>query len=137
MKLNLKDLVVNATEAQFEFPLCPGMKVTIAYTNKVLLNNIRTSAMIQKFDKETGQPYQDLDTEKYLDNYIKAVVKGWSGFTVEHLNDMVLIDKTDLDMDKEIDFDHDTAVFLMNEASAFDTWVVTTAKQLENFRKQK
>jgi hypothetical protein len=135
MKLNLKTIVVTATEAEFEFPLCPGMKVTIAYTNKTLLNNIRSKSMIQKFDKETGAPYQDLDTDKYLANYIQAVVKGWSGLTYAHLSELVLIDETDLDKEQEIDFDLDAAMFLMNEASAFDTWVVTTAKQLENFRK--
>lgn len=136
-KLNLKTLVVNAKEAEFDFPLCPGMKVTIAYANKVLLNNIREKSLVKKFDPETGAPFNELDTDKYMTNYVAAVVKGWKGFTVEHLASLVLIEEGSLDKTQEIDFDLETAKFLMTESSAFDTWVVASAKQLANFRNSK
>ena len=133
--LSLANLVLTAQEAEFEFPLCKGMVVTVAYANSTLLNTIREKSLVQKFDPETGTPFQELDGEKYVLNYAKAVIKGWKGFTYAHLASMVLIDETGVDLEKEIPFDLDSAAFLMNNATTFDTWVVTSAKKLSNFRK--
>ena len=137
MKLNLKTIVVNATQAEFDFHACPGMSVTIAYANKALLNSLKEQSMIQKFDTETGTPYKDLDVNVYLAKYIGAVVKGWKGFTGAHLASLVLINEDDIDLGAEIDFDAETAEFLMKESSVFDAWVVATAKTLANFRPAK
>ena len=137
MKLNLKNLVVTATTAHFDFPVCNGMSVEIAYANKTLLNNIHESALVQKFDTETGAPYKDLDTDAYVKNYVSEVIKGWTGFTYAHLASLVLIDESDVDPTQEIDFDVDTAVFLMTNSPVFDQWVVSMAKRLDNFRTSK
>lgn len=135
MKIDLKNLVISATTTVAEFPLCKGMEVEIAYANKKLLANMHANALVQKFDSETAAPYNELDTEKYIYNYVKEVVKGWKGFTYGHLATLVLIEEEGLNMDEEIEFDIDTAVFLMSNSPAFDQWVVNTAKRLENFRK--
>ena len=76
-KLTLANLVLNAQAAEFEFPLCKGMTVELAYVNSTVLNNIREQSLVQKFDPETGAPFKELDGEKYIINYAKAVIKGW------------------------------------------------------------
>lgn len=137
MKLNLKTLVVTATEADFKFNICEGMTVTIAYANKALLSSLREGSMVQKFDPETSAPYRELDMKKYLSLYTRAVVKNWKGFTGAHLASLVLINEDDIDLDAEIDFDPETVDFLMEQSPVFDAWVVATAKQLSNFRPAK
>lgn len=133
--LKLSNLVLNAKQSEFEFPLCKGMTVELAYVNASVLNKVREKSLIQKFDQETGSPFKELDGEKYVLNYAQAVIKGWKGFTYAHLAELVLVDETGLDLTAEIPFDLDSAVFLMNNCVAFDTWVVTSAKKLANFRK--
>ena len=35
-----------------------------------------------KFDKKTRQPEEKLDEDKFLVEYCKAVIKGWSGLKI-------------------------------------------------------
>lgn len=134
MKLNLKNLVITAKQVEFEVPFCKGMKVKLAYVNKPLLNKLREDSLIQKFDLETAAPYKELDADKYVRNYAKEVIVGWTGFTYGHLSTLMLIDETGINKEDVIEFDTDTAVFLLQNSPTFDTWVVSMAKQLDNFR---
>jgi hypothetical protein len=136
-KLSLANLVIDAKNTKLDVPLCPGMQVTLAYANKTLLNNIRNACLVQKFDPDSGATFKELDAVKYTEMYVKDVLKGWTGFTYGHLASLVLIDESAVDLTEEIPFDVETAIFLMKNASAFDLWVVTAAKQLANFRTAK
>lgn len=134
-KLTLSNLVLNAQTVEMDFPMCKGMTVQLTYVNNTVMNSIREKSLVQKFDTETGNPFKELDGEKYVRNYTQAVLKGWKGFTFAHLASLVLIDETSVDLEAEVPFDLDNAIFLMNNCVAFDTWVVTSAKKLANFRK--
>ena len=136
-KLNLKNILITATKAELDFHLCPGMKVEIAYASKTVLENLREKSQVQKFDTETGTPFKSIDNDLYVKNYAETIVLGWKGFTGAHLASLVLVDETELDLEAEIDFDQETAVFLMANCPAFDRWVVNSANALENFRRSK
>ena len=139
MKLNLKTLVVDAKTATCKFPfeVCKGMEVELAYADRKQLDNIREVSLVQKFDPETGAPFKELDTDVYIKNFAEALIKGWTGFTYAHLASLVLIEESGIDPEEEIEFDIDTAVFLLEHSQVFDRWVVATSKRLDNFRTTK
>ena len=78
-----------------------------------------------------------MDDEKFLVEYTKAVLKGWSGLKYRYLEELLLVDIGDLDPDDELPFTQENAELLMKNATSFDTWVTETAGELENFMERK
>ena len=78
-----------------------------------------------------------MDDEKFLVEYTKAVLKGWSGLKYRYLEELLLVDIGELDPDDELPFTQENAELLMKNANSFDTWVTETAGELENFTQRK
>lgn len=136
-KLNLATLAVNTRNVQFEMPGCNGFKVNLTYQSRRTYEKLRDSSMVQKFDDQ-GYPYKDLDKDLYIKNYAKSIFKDWSNLTYGTLASLVLIDEDQVeDMDALIEFDVDTAVFLLENSERFDSWVTKTVSKLDNFRNKK
>ena len=64
-----------------------------------------------KFDKKTRQPEETLDEEKFIVEYCKAVIKGWSGLKYRYLEELLLVDVGDLDPDDTLPYTQDNAEF--------------------------
>ena len=93
--------------------------------------------MITKFNKRTHQPEEELNEDKFLKEYCKAVIRGWSGFKYSYLEELLLVDVSSFDPDDELPYTTDNAETLMKNSDAFDTWLTSTASELENFTKGK
>ena len=78
-----------------------------------------------------------MDDEKFLVEYTKAVLKGWSGLKYRYLEELLLVDIGELDPDDELPFTQENSELLMKNANSFDTWVTETAGELENFTQRK
>ena len=61
------------------------------------LVKLRKRCVTTKFDKKTRQPEETLDEEKFIVEYCKAVIKGWSGLKYRYLEELLLVDVGDLD----------------------------------------
>ena len=85
------------------------------------------------WNKKTHQADESLDEEKFLIEYCKAVIKGWSGLKYKYLEELLLVDVSALDPEDELPFTQDNSELLMRNASDFDTWVTETVSELENF----
>ena len=101
--------------------------------NREELVKLRKKCISTKWNKKTHQPEEDLDDEKFLVEYTKAVIKGWTGLKYRYLEELLLVDIADLDPDDELPYTQENSELLMRNANAFDTWVTETIGDLENF----
>jgi hypothetical protein len=109
------------------------MEVSLCYLAREELLKLRKKCVSTKFDKKTRQPEEVLDEEKFLVEYCRAVIKGWSGLKYSYLEELLLVDISHLDSDDELVYTQDNAETLMRNSNVFDTWVTETVGDLENF----
>ena len=88
-----------------------------------------------KFNKKIGAFEEALDEDKFLEVYVKEVIKGWKGFKYKYLEDILLVNLGDLDPEDELKFTQENAELLMKNSPDFDTWVTESVGDLENFTK--
>jgi hypothetical protein len=120
-----------------DFPGCADMSVDLCYLAREELLKLRKKCVTTKFSKKTRQPEEELDEEKFLTEYCKAVIKGWKGLKFRYLEELLLVDISELDPEDELPYTQENAELLMKNAGDFDTWVTETVGDLENFTSSK
>ena len=98
---------------------------------------LRNKSITQKFNKKTRGFEDSLDENKFLVEYVKAIIKGWKGLKYSYLEELLLVDISSLDPEDELEFTQENAETLMKNATDFDSWVNETTGDLENFTKTK
>lgn len=131
--ISLATLMTPSKTVEIDFPGYKDMSVTLCYLGREELVKLRKKCVTTKFSKKTRQPEEHLDEEKFLTEYCKGVIKGWSGLKYRYLEELLLVDVSALDPDDELAFTQDNAELLMKNSSDFDTWVTETVSDLENF----
>ena len=131
--ISLSSLMTPSKTVGLDFPGYTGMTVDICYLAREELIKLRKRCVTTKFNKKTHQPEEELNDDKFLVEYCKAVIKGWSGFKYRYLEELLLVDISDLDPDDELPYTQDNAQTLMKNSNTFDTWVTETGGELENF----
>jgi hypothetical protein len=131
--VSLASLMTPSKTVTIDFPGHIGMTVDLCYLAREELVKLRKRCVTTKFNKKTRQPEEELDEERFLVEYCKAVIKGWSGLKYKYLEELLLVDVSALDPDDELPFTQDNSELLMRNAGDFDTWVTETVSALENF----
>ena len=131
--ISLASLMTPSKTVEIDFPGYTGMSVSLCYLGREELIKLRKKCVTTKFDKKTRQPEEHLDENKFLTEYCKGVIKGWSGLKYRYLEELLLVDVSALDPDDELPFTQDNAELLMKNSSDFDSWVTETVSDLENF----
>jgi hypothetical protein len=131
--ISLASLMTPSKTVTIDFPGYTGMTVDLCYLAREELVKLRKRCVTTKFNKKTRQPEEDLDDERFLVEYCKAVIKGWKGLKYKYLEELLLVDISALDPEDELAFTQDNSELLMRNASDFDTWVTETVSDLENF----
>ena len=132
--MDLKTLMVDTKAVWISFPGLKGFEVEIANLSRKELTGLRKKCLTTKFDRKTRQAVEDLDEDKFITSFTKAVIKGWKGLTMEHLETLILVDISDQDGDKELEYSADNAETLVSSSSEFDTWLNEVVFDLDNFR---
>lgn len=135
--ISLASLMTPSKTVTIDFPGRSGMTVDLCYLAREELLKLRKKCVTTKFDKKTRQPQEELDEEKFLIEYCKSVIKGWKGLKYRYLEELLLVDISDLDPDDELPYTSENAELLMKNANEFDTWVTETVGDLENFTSNK
>lgn len=135
--VSLASLMTPSKTVTLEYPEYKGMTVDVCYLAREELLKLRKKTITTKFDKRTRQPTEVLDEEKFLNEYVKAVIKGWSGFKYSYLEKLLLVDVGDLDPEDTLVFTQENAELLMKNSTEFDTWITETVGDLENFTGRK
>ena len=133
LPVSLSSLMTPSKTVSLDFQGYTSMEVSLCYLAREELLKLRKKCVSTKFDKKTRQPEEVLDEEKFLVEYCKAVIKGWSGLKYSYLEELLLVDISHLDPDDELAYTQDNAETLMGNSNVFDTWETETVGDLENF----
>lgn len=131
--VSLASLMTPSKTVTIDFPGYAGMQVNLCYLAREELIKLRKKCVTTKFNKKTRQPEEELDDDKFLLEYCKAVIKGWKGLKYQYLEELLLVDVSALDPNDELIFTQENAELLMKNSSPFDSWVTETVSELENF----
>jgi len=135
--VSLASLLTTRKTVSLDFPDMEGFIIEITYLAREELLKLRNRCVKQKFNKKTRAFEETLDEDIFLVEYVKAVIKGWTGFKFDYLRQLVLIDLKDLDLKDELPFTIENAEILMKNSPDFDTWVTEATGELENFTPNK
>ena len=135
--VSLARLMTPSKTVTLDFPGYAGMSVDLCYLAREELVKLRKKCVTTKFSKKTRQPEEELNEEKFLLEYCKSVIKGWKGLKYRYLEELLLVDISELDPSDELPFTQENAELLMKNSGDFDTWVTDTVSDLENFTSNK
>ena len=136
--VSLKSLMTPTKTVEFDYPGCEGFKVKLCYLAREELMKLRNRCVSQVFNKKTRGYEEQMDDDKFLSEYTKAVIKGWSGFKLGYAKGMLLLgDMSQEQEESELDFSTENVEVLMKNSGDFDTWVTEQVGDLENFTQSK
>lgn len=133
--LSLKSLLVPSKTVEVEYPGMPGFKVQVSFLSRETLQNIRKKSTKTTFKNRQAQ--EELNDELFLELYVKAAVKGWTGLKFSYLEQLAPVDLSDQDADDELEYTEDNALYLMKSSVNFDAFVSEQVTDLGNFSKSK
>ena len=131
--VSLASLMTPSKTVTIDFPGYKNLTVDLCYLGRDELLKLRKKCVSTKFNKKTRQPEEVLDEDRFLTEYVKAVIKDWSGFKYSYLEEFLLVDVSSQDPNDELPFTQENAELLMKNSNVFDTWVTETVGDLENF----
>ena len=131
--VSLASLMTPSKTVKIDFPGYKDFVIDLCYLSREEMVKIRKKCVTTKFSKKTRQPEEVLDEDKFITEYVKGVIKGWSGLKYRYLEELLLVDVSSLDPDDALLYTQDNAELLMKNSSDFDTWVTETVSDLENF----
>ena len=131
--VSLASLMTPSKTVAIDFPGYKGMTVSLCYLAREELVKLRKKCITTKFNKKTHQPEEELDEERFLLEYCRAVIKGWKGLKYKYLEELLLVDISALNPEDELPYTQENSELLMRNATGFDTWVTETVSDLENF----
>ena len=131
--LSLKSLLVPSKTVEVDYPGFNGFKINVVFLSRETLVGIRKKATKTVF--KNRQPLEELDDKLFLQLYVNACIKGWSGFKLSFLEQLAPVDLTGQDMESDLPYDQDNALFLMQASANFDAFISETVTELSNFTK--
>ena len=134
--VSLRQLMTPSKTVEFEYPGHEGFKVKLCYLAREELVKLRTRCVSNVFNRKTRAYEEQMDDDKFLREYTKAVIKGWSGLKLGYLKNLLLVGDIE-DEDATLPFNPENCETLMRNSADFDTWVTDTVAELENFTKSK
>ena len=132
--MDLKNLLVDTKTTWVEFPGLDGFEVELANLSRKELVNLRKRCTTNKFNRKTRGFEETLDEEKFVKEFSESTVKGWKGFKLAYLEDLLLVDLTGKDPEVLMDYTLENAQLLVENSSEFDNWLNEVVFDLENFR---
>tara|TARA_R100000353_G_scaffold162454_1_gene122660 strand:- start:111 stop:542 length:432 start_codon:yes stop_codon:yes gene_type:complete len=135
--VSLKSLLTPSKTVSMEMPGFEGFEVKLTYLAREELLKLRNRSVKQVLNKKTRAYEEQLDNDKFLVEYCKAIIKGWKGLKYKYLEELLLVDTSSVDLEDELPYTLENAELLMKNAGDFDNWVSETVGDLENFTKSK
>ena len=135
--VSLKSLLTPSKTVSMEMPGFEGFEVKLTYLAREELLKLRNRSVKQVLNKKTRAYEEQLDNDKFLVEYCKAIIKGWKGLKYKYLEELLLVDTSEVDLEDELAWTQENAEILMKNSGDFDNWVSETVGELENFAKSK
>lgn len=122
------DRIVNVDYEDIE-----GFKVKLAYISRDELTKLRNRCVTYKFSKQTRQREEEIDSEKFLKQYTKKVIKGWSGLYYKDLHKLIPVDLSGENPEEEIYYTEEDAYDLISSSTVFDQFITDQMANIETF----
>ena len=106
----IASLHAQETTIEIEYPDIDGFIVSLVYLNRDDLTKIRNRSLTYKFNKRTRQREEEVDNDKFLDEYTKRAIKGWKGLYVKDLPQLLPIDMSNANPSEEITYNETEAL---------------------------
>ena len=106
----IASLHAQETTVDVEFPDIEGFVISLAYLNRDDLMKIRNRSLSYKFNKRTRQREEEIDNDKFLEEYTKRAIKGWKGLYVKNLPQLLPIDMENADPNEAIEYNETEAL---------------------------
>lgn len=132
--MELKSLLVDSKTTWVEFPGLDGFEVELANLSRKELVNLRKRCTTNKFNRKSRAFEESLDENKFVVEFTNATVKGWKGLKLSYLEDLLLVDLSGQDINKELEYSVSNAESLVENSTEFDNWLNEVVFDLENFR---
>ena len=132
-QVSLASLMTPSKTVDIDFPGRDDFSVRLCYLAREELIKLRKRCVSTKFNRSTHQPEENLDEDKFIKEYSKAVIKGWKGLKFSYLEEFLLVDISDFTPNDELHHTKENAELLMRNSTVFDNWVTNTIGDLENF----
>ena len=121
------------TTIEVEYPEIDGFIVSLIYLNRDDLTKIRNRSLTYKFNKRTRQREEEIDNDKFLEEYTKRAIKGWKGLHVKDLPQLLPIDMSNADPNEEISYNETEALELIKNSTVFDQFITDAMQDYEQF----
>jgi len=129
--LSLKTLLVPSKSVQVEYPGMPGFVVDLAFLSRETLLSIRKKSTKTAF--KNRQATEEFNEDLFLQLYVENAVKGWKGFKLSYLEQLAPVDLKGQNMDDELEYTPENALYLMKNSSNFDGFISEQVSDLGNF----
>lgn len=129
--------MINDKIVDVEFPDSNGFFISLAYLSREKLLKIRNRSLVVKFNKRTRQRDEEVDNDKFLEEYSREVIRGWRGLTLRELARIMPIETTGANMDEVIPYSEEDALELLRNAPSFDQFITDCMNDFEIFERDK
>ena len=133
----IANLHAQETTVDVEFPEIDGFVISLAYLNRDDLMKIRNRSLSYKFNKRTRQREEEVDNDKFLEEYAKKAIKGWKGLYVKDLPQLLPIDMENADPNEAIEYNETEALELIKNSTVFDQFITDPMQDYEQFTIEK
>lgn len=133
----IKNLMINEKVVEVEFPDSDNFYVSLTYLNREKLTKIRNRSLTIKFNKRSRQREEEVDNEKFLEEYAREVVRGWRGLTIRELARLMPIETAGANLEEEVPYSEEDALELLRNSTIFDQFVTDCQNDFEVFEKDK
>ena len=134
--MNLRELMVDTKTVWVNFDGIPEFEVELSYISRSEMSKMIESSQRSKMSRSSRQIEKELDTDKFLEKFVSKAIKNWKGLTVERLAEFIPVDLNDENKDKEVEFNKESALFLLKESQMFDDWVNEKITDIDTFRNE-
>lgn len=131
--MDLKSMLLPEKVVSFDFPGCDGLNFDLAFLSKESNQALFKKCQTTEIDKKSRETVSKFDDEKFLELYVRAIIKGWKGLKLVYLKELVLVEVPVADEDKLLPFTEENALDLMKNSTIFDNWISEMIGDLSNF----
>jgi hypothetical protein len=133
----LKNMLIKEAETWVEFPDIEGFEINLRFVTKEDLFKIRNASLTFKFNKKTRQREEEVDSNKFIENYAEKAIAGWRGLKIKHLPLLLPVDISSMNPEELVEYTAEDAVELLKNSPIFDQFVSDTLNDFDNFSKVK
>ena len=133
--MELSSLLASTKKIKMPFPGKEGFIVTIAYISKEVMRSIAEKCKTVGFDSKSGQATETLDEELFIKLYTEKSLVDWQGLKYEYLTDLILVEESSLPKEGFLEYTPTSAVTLVSNSKAFDSWITGIMSDISLFNR--